>query len=80
MLEPPFLEEGLEILVRSTVQTPEGLRAVAFELSSVDAEVVAFASLLEDSVAIIVIYGFPAGWSEAGRELANRSFDTFRVN
>ena len=80
LLETSFLEEVLEILVRSTVQTPEGLRAVAFELSFEDGEVLAFAYLLEDGTAINVIYGFPASWPEAGRDLARRSFDTFRVN
>ena len=62
------------------MQTPEGLRAVAFELSFEDGEVLAFASLLEDGVTINIIYGFPASWPEAGRDLARRSFDTLRVN
>ena len=80
LLEIAFSEEDPKILVRTTVQTSQGLRAVAFELSFEDGEVLAFASLLEDGVAINIIYGFPASWPEAGRDLARRSFDTFRVN
>ena len=84
ILETWLLEEDLGIHTRSTVQTQQGLRAVTFELSSelssVDGEAVAFASLLEDGVAINIIYGFPADWPEAGRDLANRSFNTLWVN
>ena len=39
-LESALLEENLEILVRSTVQTPQGLRAVAMEAWSEDGEAV----------------------------------------
>ena len=79
-LESALLEENLEILVRSTVQTPQGLRAVAMEAWSEDGEIVVFIYLLDGGTAINVVYGFPAGWPEVGRDLAYRSFDTFRVN
>ena len=69
--------------MRSTVQTPQGLRVVVLEVSVEDdeaGEAVVFGYLLGDGTAITVIYGFPIGWPEVGRDLAYRSFDTFRVN
>ena len=78
-LESGFLEDNPERLVRSTVQTPQGLRVVVLEVSYEDDEGVMFSYLLDGGVAINVIYGFPAGWPEVGRDLAYRSFDTFRV-
>ena len=82
-LESMLLENNLEILVRSTVQTPQGLRVVVLEVSVEDdeaGEAVVFGYLLGDGTGITVIYGFPIGWPEVGRALAYRSFDTFRVN
>ena len=82
-LESTLPEDNLEILVRSTVQTPQGLRVVVLEVSLEDDEAgegVVFVYLLGDGTAITVIYGFPIGWPEVGRALAYRSFDTFRVN
>ena len=79
-LESVFLEGNAELLVRSAVQTPQGLRAVAFELSTEEGDGVVFGYLLGDGTAITVIYAFPIGWPEVGRDLAYRSFDTFRVN
>ena len=83
-LESMLLENNLEILlVRSTVQTPQGLRVVVLEVSVEDdeaGEAVVFGYLLGDGTAITVIYEFPIGWPEVGRALAYRSFDTFRVN
>ena len=38
-----------------------------------------FAYRLDDA-GITVGYRFPAGWPDGGRELAYRSFDTFRVD
>ena len=79
-LENELLEDNPERLVRSTVQTRQGLTAVVLEGSSEDGEAVVFSYLLDDGEAISVVYGFPIGWPEAGRDLAYRSFDTFRVN
>ena len=79
-LESTLLEDSPERLVKSAVQTPQGLTAVVLEGSSEDGEAVVFSYLLDGGEAIGVVYGFPIGWSEAGRDLAHRSFDTFRVN
>ena len=79
-LESTLLEDNPERLVRSAVQTLQGLTAVVLEGSSEDGEAVVFSYLLDGGEAISVVYGFPIGWSEAGRDLAYRSFDTFRVN
>ncbi len=79
-LESALLEENLEVLVRSAVQTPQGLRAVAMEVSSEDGQAVLFACLLDDRTPISVIYGFPTAWSVAGRDLAHRSFNTILVH
>ena len=75
-----FLKENPEHLVRSPFQTAQDLRAVVFEMSFEDEELVMFAYLLDEDVGIIVGYAFPAGWSDAGMDLAYRSFETFRVN
>ena len=79
-LESTLLEDNPERLVRSAVQTPQGLTAVVLEGSSEDGEAVVFSYLLDGGVAISIVYAFPAGWSEAGKDLAYRSFNTFRVN
>ena len=78
--ESAFLKDNPEHLVRSPFQTAQDLRAVVLEMSFEDQEGVMLASILDDDVGIAVGYGFPSSWSDAGRELAYRSFDTFQVN
>ena len=78
--ESAFLDENPEHLVRSPYQTAQDLRAVMLEMSFEDGEAVMLAYILDDDVGIAVGYGFPSGWSDAGRDLAHRSFDTFIVN
>ena len=79
-LESTLLEDNPERLVRSAVQIPQGLTAIVLEGSSEDGEAAVFSYLLDGGLAVGVIYGFPIGWPEVGRDLAYRSFDTFRVN
>ena len=78
-LESGFLKKNPEHLVRSSFQTAQDLRAAVFEVSFEDGELVVFAYLLDEDVGIIVGYAFPAGWSDAGMDLAYRFFNTFRV-
>ena len=66
-LESAFLGESLEVLVRSGLQTSQGLGYVAFEVSSEDGEAVLSAYLLDDGTAISVVYGFPPAWSGGGQ-------------
>ena len=71
-LESMLLEDNPEILVRSTVQTPQGLRVVVLEVSVEDdeaGEAVVFGYLLGDGTAITVIYGFPLGLAGGGEGL-----------
>lgn len=79
-LESTFLRDYPGHVVRRTVQTSQGLRYVALEASTEDDEVVVLSYMLDGGVVVGVVYVFPATWSEAGKDLAYRSFDTFRVN
>ena len=77
--ESAFLEENPERPVRSPLGTAQDLRAVVLDIFFEDVESVMFVCRLDD-MGITVGYRFSAGWSDAGRDLAYRSFDTFRVN
>ena len=79
-LESSFLRDYSVRVVRSAVQTSQGLRCVALEALLGDDKGMMFNCMLDGSVLISVVYAFPATWLEAGKDLAYRSFDTFRVN
>ncbi len=66
--------------MRRTLHTSQGLASVVLEVSSGDVEAVLYAYLLNDGTVISVVYAFPSTWSEAGKDLAYRSFDTLRVH
>ena len=78
-LESVLLRDNPERLVRSSYHTAQGLRGIVLHMFIEDQETVMFACILDD-VGVAIIYGFPASWSDAGKELAYRSFDTFRAD
>ena len=79
-MESAFLKENLGRVVRSTVETSQGLKCAALEASLGEDAGMLFDCTLDGGVVISVVYAFPATWSEAGKDLAYRSFDTFRVH
>ena len=84
--ESGFLEDGLEVITKESVQTAQDLPAVLFELLfEVDGDVWAGSMLLYlfelVGTNVVIQYVFPADEFEAGKEeLAYYSFDTFLVN
>ncbi len=78
--EIEFLEAGAEAFTRTTVQTSQGLAAIVFEGSIAGATFFALTHLAEDGTAYTILYFFPADLSKAGMELAEYSFNSFRVN
>ena len=79
-LESALFKEDPELLVRGSYRMAQDTPAVVFEVSSEDDEAVVSAHILDDNVGVAIIYGFPASWSDAGKEWAYRSFDTFRAD
>ena len=79
-MESAFLKENLGRVVRSTVQTSQGLKCVALDASLGEDAGMLFNCMLDGGVVISVVYAFPATWSEAGKDLALRSFGTFLVH
>ena len=80
LLEAVWLDEGINVLSRNTMETEQGLPAVLFEWSSGEVAGAWLTYVSDDGVAIDIDYTFPADQFEAGRELAYYSFGTFFVN
>ena len=78
-LESGLFEAGAEGLTRESVQTARGLPVVLFEWTLHEAAVAWLTYVSDDGVAVDIVYTFPAGQFDAGRELAYYSFDTFLV-
>ena len=62
------------------MHTSQGLKCVALEASLGEDAGMLFNCMLDGGVVISVVYAFPATWSEAGNDLALRSFGTFLVH
>ena len=80
VLEAVWLDEGINVLSRNTMETEQGLPVVLFEWSDDEEAGVWLAYVSDDGVAINIDYTFPADQFEAGRELAYYSFGAFFVN
>ena len=78
--ETALLEAGAEAVTRTTVQSPQGFAAIIFEFSIAGTTSFALTYLAEDGTAYTILYVFAADQSDAGMELAEYSFGSFRVN
>ena len=81
VLEAVWLDEGINVLSRNTVETEQGLPVVLFEWSDDEKAGVWLAYVSDDGVIINIDYTFPVSQFDAGSELAYYSFlYTFFVN
>ncbi len=80
VLEAVWLDEGINVLSRNTMETEQGFPVVLFEWSYDEEAGVWLVYVSDDGVIITIAYTFPADQFEAGRELAYYSFGTFFVN
>ena len=78
--ETAFLEAGAEAFTKTTVQSPQGFAAIIVEFSIAGTTFFALTYLAEDGTAFTILYAFAADQSKAGMELAEYSFDSFRIN
>lgn len=78
-IESGLIETGTGDLTRETVETVQGLPAILFEGSTNQEAFTWMIYLSDDGVAIDIVYSFPIGQFDTGRELAYYSFGTFLV-
>ena len=75
-----LVPSGAENITRQTVLTSHGLSIVRFEMSLFMHRLIRIVYLFPDSVGVGVTYSFPPNEFDTGKQLADYTLDSFRVD
>ncbi len=79
-LEAYFREQDLENFASQTLQTAQGVVVVRSEWSVDETAYTWLTYEWDDGILVNILFSFPPDQFEAGAQLADYSFDTFRIN
>ena len=75
-----LIPNGAKDITREMAQTSQGSSAIIFDMTLPSYQAIRFVHLLDNDIAVSITYAFPSDEFEEGKQLADYSFDSFRVN